>query len=687
MPLPNELANYLGFVKPKEIRFLPSLLSHLPLDHARRQQQLTAPHVAATETYTITSVSPTVITNDDIVSVAFNSTAPGDGDWIGAYSPADADLNSVVPVKFGYCKDAQGDYLTSGSGIMTFNMTNLRADFKFYYFSNGTSRAINVASSDTIVTFANLNQPLRNRVVPTGNPNTLQLLWSSYNSSAPTLQWGTTSGSYPYTMAAETITIEKSQMCGAPANSAGWWDLGLVHKANITGILDLSLSSSVIYYRFGDSNTNDFSPEVVFLVPPAKGTQPPTRPTQVAVMADLGVGSTDTSYDTNTWDEFYPPAVNTTMSITQHLIDGELDAVFLTGDNAYADGFLATWDFFLDMLSPVSGGALFLNTVGNHESDWPGTATNPGYGDSSGGECGVISTTLLPQPAPASLNMPYWSYDIGLIHFVGMSTEHNYTIGSPQYNWIENDLKSVNRSITPWIVFSGHRPMYVSSSHCCEGYFDDDCVECAPGTDVSVMVELQDNIEPLLYKYQVNLAFAGHFHDLQRQSAVYQNQVVKASTNRYIDGKQVAFYDNPNATVWMLVGSAGNGPSYADYNYTWSEKYWDNVWGYAIITAVNSTYMTWQLINSANNAILDRVAITQDFQPWSVTVDDNVSNGNSDISTLDLALAATFSVFVAGLILAVVIRNYVIPFNAKQKPKEFTDRDGLSKNEVQMNSV
>lgn len=49
------------------------------------------------------------------------------------------------------------------------------------------------------------------------------------------------------------------------------------------------------------------------------------------------------------------------------------------------------------------------------------------------------------------------SYDVGIIHFVGMSTEHNYTRGSEQYAWIENDLKSVNRSLTPWIIFGGHR--------------------------------------------------------------------------------------------------------------------------------------------------------------------------------------------------------------------------------------
>ena len=58
-------------------------------------------------------------------------------------------------------------------------------------------------------------------------------------------------------------------------------------------------------------------------------------------------------------------------------------------------------------------------------------------------------------PAPATKQRPYWSYDVGLIHFVGISTEHNYTEGSNQYNWLRADLAAVNRNITPWIILSG----------------------------------------------------------------------------------------------------------------------------------------------------------------------------------------------------------------------------------------
>jgi len=39
----------------------------------------------------------------------------------------------------------------------------------------------------------------------------------------------------------------------------------------------------------------------------------------------------------------------------------------------------------------------------------------------------------------------------------------NFTQGSPQWLWLLDDLRSVNRSATPWVLFGGHRPMYVDS--------------------------------------------------------------------------------------------------------------------------------------------------------------------------------------------------------------------------------
>ena len=86
-----------------------------------------AASVGATSSYiyNITSVSPNVIRNDDVITVTYYSNHPKSGDWIGAYSPSTVTLNATVPVKYGYCNE-DTDYVNTGSGSLRFNMTNLR---------------------------------------------------------------------------------------------------------------------------------------------------------------------------------------------------------------------------------------------------------------------------------------------------------------------------------------------------------------------------------------------------------------------------------------------------------------------------------------------------------------------------------------------------------------------------------
>jgi hypothetical protein len=100
---------------------------------------------------------------------------------------------------------------------------------------------------------------------------------------------------------------------------------------------------------------------------------------------------------TYTWNEYGRPALNTTMSLAPLIADSEVDAIYHGGDVSYATGYLAVWDFFLDMLSPVASGVTYLTTVGNHESDWYDSASYYNVSD-SGGECGVATTELLPMP-------------------------------------------------------------------------------------------------------------------------------------------------------------------------------------------------------------------------------------------------------------------------------------------------
>ena len=80
-----------------------------------------------------------------------------------------------------------------------------------------------------------------------------------------------------------------------------------------------------------------------------------------------------------------------------------------------------------------------------------------------------------------------YGFDYGNVHVVMMSTEHDFTANSEQLQFLEDHLKTVNREETPWLIFAGHRPMYVDSTYT-EGR----------AADQPVATLLRKYVEPLL---------------------------------------------------------------------------------------------------------------------------------------------------------------------------------------------
>ena len=112
------------------------------------------------------------------------------------------------------------------------------------------------------------------------------------------------------------------------------------------------------------------------------------------------------------------------------------------------------------------------------------------YGHDSGGECGVPLVHRF--TAPENGNSIFWySFDVGFVHVIQMSSEHDWMPGSPQYEWIEHDLKTVDRAVTPWIVLTTHRPLYTTSNRILWDWF--------------VARVFRHYFEDLLHQYQVNL--------------------------------------------------------------------------------------------------------------------------------------------------------------------------------------
>jgi hypothetical protein len=97
----------------------------------------------------------------------------------------------------------------------------------------------------------------------------------------------------------------------------------------------------------------------------------------------------------------------------------------------------------------------------------------------------------MPRP---SFDQTWWSRSVGPIHWLSISTEHNWAPGSAQYSFIEKDLASVDRKVTPWLIVGGHRPMYIDSTN-----------NDQPAGDQTVAKLLRLHLEPLFAKVQHTL--------------------------------------------------------------------------------------------------------------------------------------------------------------------------------------
>jgi len=181
----------------------------------------------------------------------------------------------------------------------------------------------------------------------------------------------------------------------------------------------------------------------------------------------------------------------------------------------------------------------------------------------------------------------WYSFDFGPIHFLQYSTEHDFEIGSQQYKFIEDDLKSVNRSKTPWLIMGGHRPIYIDSTY--DGW---------PAGDITVSAALMTSLEPLLYKYKVDLTWHGHHHSYQRTCPVYRQKCLGYSN----DG--VA-----RAPVHMVIGHAGAELSYNIH--TVQPSYFEKVvvdHGYSRVF-VNGTHLHMDIFYDYDRSLMDTVTL------------------------------------------------------------------------------
>lgn len=499
--------------------------------------------------------------DEEFVTVTVTGVSkPRDGDWVAMISPSNSNVKACLlnefyylqtgdtaklpllchyPVKAQYLKN-DPDYMsckkkeckkeqngkcsvTTCSGSIKFHVINIRSDIEFVFFTGGFLTPCLVGRS-TPLSFANPKKPLYGHISSIDSTATsMRLTWVSGDKEPQQIQYGNGK-----TVTSAVTTFSQEDMCSSvvpsPAKDFGWHDPGYIHSALMTGLKP----SSAYSYRYG-SNSADWSEQTKFSTPPAGGSDE----LKFISFGDMGKTPLDAS------EEHYiqPGALSVIKAIANEVNSNNVNSVFHIGDISYATGFLAEWDFFLNLISPVASRVSYMTAIGNHERDYIDSGSVYVTPD-SGGECGVPYETYFPMPTAAK-DKPWYSIEQGSVHFTVISTEHDWSENSEQYNWIKKDLASVNRQHTPWLIFMGHRPMYTSNN----GFSSKD-------------QKFINAVEPLLLQNKVDLVLFGHVHNYERTCSVYQN---KCKAIPIKDQKGVDTYDNRNysAPVHAVIGMAG----------------------------------------------------------------------------------------------------------------------------------
>lgn len=327
----------------------------------------------------------------------------------------------------------------------------------------------------------------------------------------------------------------------------GWnWTL---HAAVMTGLAP----STQYTYRVGGA-TQGFTATSTFRSAPPLGV--PDRPLRVVLTGDMGTDLSGTGFVTA--ERLFKDDAN-----------DAFDLMVIAGDVAYGYLLEPLWDAWFRHISPVASMVPTMICPGNQDADFD--------------FAGLRNRFTMPWQRSNSSSPYYYSFDFGNVHFVAFSTEHDYSVGSDQYEWMAADLAAASQSSTAdWVVVYAHRPMYCSNLAWCPS-----------------ATNLRNTLEPLLIKYRVDIAFYGHVHAFERTWPV-ANSVTQQKS-----------YVNAKAPIHLIAGTAG--ALLCDY---WeAEPDWSAFrtlqFGYSLMSVHNATHIHYQFKEQLSGVVYDDIWIVK----------------------------------------------------------------------------
>lgn len=264
----------------------------------------------------------------------------------------------------------------------------------------------------------------------------------------------------------------------------------------------------------------------------------------------------------------------------------QCDAVQVIGDLAYAWRSVTPgpeeqwiWDLYQQEQQVYAVSIPMMTTVGNHE----------GFDD----QIAYRHRFRMPGPESGGNASIYYSYDVGPVHVIAISTEEGNAWlppASPQFKWLIDDLtKTIARTPRPWIVVTNHRPMYSSDSFELSQH-----VVGAP---------IQANLEPVLLKFGVDLMVVGHSHTYERILPLVAGKPVVPINS--------TVYHNPQGCAHVVQGTGG---AYYDDKWTNPQPNWSASraihYGIGVLEA-NSTVLHYSFYLEKDGSLFDEFYISR----------------------------------------------------------------------------
>ena len=298
-----------------------------------------------------------------------------------------------------------------------------------------------------------------------------------------------------------------------------------------------SLSPATKYFYSVGSTTqtlagNDASH--FFVTSPTAGASIPTR---IWVLGDSGTANINAAAVRNAYLNF-TGATHTNLWL-------------MLGDNAYETGTDSEYQAAVfDMYPTMLRQSVLWPALGNHDT---AHSANPPA------SLPYFAMFTLPAGAQAggiaSGTEKYYSFDYANIHFICLdSMTSDRSANGPMATWLRADLASTTRQ---WTIAFWHHPPYSKGSH------DSDTE--------SNLVQMRQNILPILEDAGVDLVLAGHSHAYERSflidshygvSSTFTNAMKKDGGSGRADGtgaynKSTAGAGPHEGAVYAVAGSSG----------------------------------------------------------------------------------------------------------------------------------